>query len=91
MASQAFITASVFMLFSRNSTHLIIKTLIKMKNLRQVVGDCYISIGLDKRKCYAGRNKLCMRFTLNRRVNDGQGEIISLDSLALDEYFLLWM
>lgn len=68
MESNTFIRASVFMLFSRNSTHLIIKTLIKMKNLRQVVGDCYISIGLDKRKCYAGRNKLCMRFTLNRRV-----------------------
>lgn len=39
-----------------------------MGNLRQVVGDCYISIGLDKRKCYAGKYKLSVRFTLNRRV-----------------------
>jgi hypothetical protein len=39
-----------------------------MGNLRQVVGDCYISIGLDKRKCYAGEYKLCVRFTLNRKV-----------------------
>nr|MCR4765682.1 hypothetical protein [Bacteroidaceae bacterium] len=30
--------------------------------------DCYISIGLDKRKSYAGEYKLCVRFTLNRKV-----------------------
>ena len=39
-----------------------------MGNLRQIVGNCYISIGLDKRKSYAGKYKLCVRFTMNRKV-----------------------